>query len=114
MTVLLNETCGRLVAAVLDRDDVAAANELAAALCCFRFCARRSDTDVVVELGVHEVLITARQIRQVALGAIAVSDESMAVFPICSAVRAQLHIIAGLLVEVAECGGTHALLEVTR
>lgn len=110
----LNELCGQLVASVLDHDDTTTADHLAEILNQYDFPARRVDTDVIVEAGAHEIVITARQARQIAVGAVMVSDETELAIPITAAVRAQMHLLVGLLTEVADCGRMHALVEVVR
>lgn len=112
----LNHLAGQLIADVLFDDDTGAAATLAEILGYYDFAAQRIDTDVRVELGAHQVVVTARQVREIVAGAVALASETSSdpAIPLAAAVRAQLHLLSSLLQEVADCGRTHALLEVTR
>lgn len=101
-----------IVEPVLAGDVDTAAAGFAVALASVGFPSSPSGDGVDVAAGGHEVRITRKQIRQMACDSVLLADELGTGYSVALAFRAQMHLLVMLLTEVAECGSTHALIEV--
>lgn len=107
----MTDTIQIIIDGVLAGDE-AATIVFAAALTSIGFPSMVTKDGIDVTAGDHHVRITERQVRQMACDSVLLADELGAGYSIVLAFRAQMHLLVMLLTEVADCGSTHALVEV--
>jgi hypothetical protein len=108
----------RLIAAWYADNPGWAAGEFATILADRGYAAEAVGGDILVTVHRHQVLITELQIAKLAersmeISRLSVRESDEPITP-AAALQAQVHIVTDLLDEVAECGHSHALVQVLR